>query len=82
MTHARPRIDPVLATLPRSTWEGLIYEANLGTEDSDMARRYFIDKQCQIDIAIDKDVERCTVSRHLTSARTRIEQVYKDRYPS
>lgn len=77
MTQARVRIDPQLAALPRSAWEGLIHEANLGDEDSDLARRYFIQKQCQIDIAIDKDMGCRTVQRRLTTAKRSIEQVYR-----
>ena len=76
MTQARIRIEPELAQLSRSQWERLIYEANLGTEDSDIARRYFIDKQCQIDIAIDKDMDRKAVSRRVINAQKRISAIY------
>lgn len=82
MTQARLRIDPVLASLPRSEWEHLIHEANLGDEDTELATRYFIRKQCQIDIAIDKDADRSTISRRLGTARRRIEQTYYNRIPS
>lgn len=82
MTQAKLRIDPALAGLPRSAWEKLIYEANLGLEDADVARRYFIDKQCQIDIAIEKDTDRTQISRRLTRARRRIEDIYKNGIPS
>ena len=83
MTQARIRnVDPRLAKLSRSAWEGLIYEANLGDEDSDIARRYFIHKQCQIDIAIDKDIDRKTVYRHIDHARKSIVEVYAERFKS
>lgn len=77
MTQARIRVEPELAQLSRSQWERLIYEANLGTEDSDIARRYFIDKQCQIDIAIDKDMDRKAVSRRVNNAQKRISAIYR-----
>lgn len=77
MVQARPRISDELADLSRSTWERLIYEANLGVEVTEIARRYFIDKECQIDIAIDKKVDRAQISRKLKHARKRVEQIYK-----
>lgn len=82
MTQARVRIDPQLAALPRSAWEGLIHEANLGDEDSDLARRYFIQKQCQIDIAIDKDMAFRTVQRRLDTAKKSIVQTYNRKLSS
>ena len=82
MTQARLRMDPKLTALSRSAWEALIYEANLGDEDSDLARRYFIQKQCQIDIAIDKNVDRKTVGRHIGTVRKTIEQIYNTKISS
>lgn len=82
MTQAKVRIDPALADLSRSAWESLIYEANLGSETAEIATRYYINKECQIDIAIDKDIDRKTVYRKLTTARRRVEQVYYDRLKS
>lgn len=78
MTQAKIRIDPALEQLTRSAWENLIYEANLGREMSEIATRYFINKECQIDIAIDYNKDRTIVSRQLGSARRRIEQIYFD----
>ena len=82
MTQAKVRIDPALADLSRSAWEALIYEANLGSETTEIAKQYYIDRRCQIDIAIDKDIDRKTVYRKLTTARRRVEQVYYDRLKS
>jgi len=82
MTQARPRVKPELAGLSRSTWERLIYEANLGAEDTELATRYFIGHECQIDIAIDKDVERHSVSRRLKTAQNRIADIYRNGLPS
>lgn len=82
MTQAKLRIDPALAGLSRSAWEKLIYEANLGVEDADVAHRYFIDHQCQIDIAIEKDVDRKTVCRRIGAARRKIKNIYEMNLPS
>lgn len=82
MTQAKIRIDPALQDLSRSAWEGLIYEANLGSELTEIATRYYINKECQIDIAIDKDIDRKTVNRKLGTARRRVEQIYYDRLKS
>ena len=81
MTQAKPRLPHELTGLPRSEWDNLIYEANLGTEDAEVARRYFIDRECQIDIAIDKDTDRTQISRRLGRVRRRLQDVYK-RIPS
>lgn len=77
MTQARIKLEPELACLSRSDWERLIYEANLGAEDSEVAKRYFIDHECQIDIAIDKDTDRTQISRRLSKMRKRLREVYK-----
>lgn len=79
MTQAKIRIDPQIANLPRSEMERLIYEANLGLEMSAIATRYYINKECQIDIAIDCDKDRTVVSRQIGTARRRIEQIYYNR---
>lgn len=72
MTQAKVRIAPELAELGRSAWEELIYEANLGTEWSEIACRYFINRECEIDIAIDKNTNRTQISRIVCKARKRI----------
>lgn len=77
MTQAKPRLPDELSGLTRSEWDALIYEANLGTEDAEVARRYFIDKQCQIDIAIEKDTDRTQISRRIGRVRRRLENVYR-----
>ena len=78
MTQAKPRkLPPDMAALPRSKWEELIREANLGTQDTEIAQRYFIDKECQIDIAIDMLLCRNTVGNRIAQARGRIENIYR-----
>lgn len=76
MTQAKPRLPDELTGLTRSEWDNLIYEANLGREDAEVARRYFIDRECQIDIAIEKDTDRTQISRRLGRVRRRLQDVY------
>ncbi len=71
---ARVRLPGSLGQLLRSEMETAISEANLGNSDSLIATRYFIEHTPQIDIAIELDVERSTISRRLPSIRQRIEQ--------
>ena len=77
MTQARVRVDPALAALTRSEWERLIYEANLGAENAEIAHRYFVNRECEIDIAIDKNTDRAQISRRVGQMRRRLEDVYK-----
>lgn len=71
---ARVRLPGSLGQLLRSQMETAIYEANLGNSDSLIARKYFIEKIPQIDIAIELDIERSTVTRRLPFIISRVEQ--------
>ena len=71
---ARVRLPGSLGQLLRSQMETAIYEANLGNSDSLIARKYFIEKIPQIDIAIELDMERSTVTRRLPFIISRVEQ--------
>ena len=78
MPQSKPRkLPPDMAVLTRSKWEELIREANLGKIDSEIATRYFIDHECQIDIAIDLMLCRNTIGHRISHALDRIEQVYR-----
>lgn len=77
MTQAKPRLPHELTGLIRSELEHLIYEANLGQEDAEVARRYFIDRACQIDIAIEKDTDRTHICRVVKRTRGKLQEVYK-----
>lgn len=77
MSSGKPRLSSELSGLTRSGFEALIYEANLGREDAELARRYFIDHECQIDIAIDKNTDRTQISRRIGRTRRRLEEIYK-----
>jgi hypothetical protein len=77
VTQARIRVEPELACLTRSAWERLIYEANFGVADTEVARMYFIDHICQIDIAIEKDTDRTQISRKIRKMQNRLVEVKK-----
>lgn len=71
---ARVRLPGSLGQLLRSEMETAISEANLGNSDSLIAKRYLIEQIPQIDIAIELDLERSTVSRRMPSIISRVEQ--------
>ena len=48
---ARVKLPPPLDKLLRSQMETAIREANLGNDDTDIAKRYLIDQIPQIEIA-------------------------------
>ena len=62
---ARVKLPEPLDKLLRSELETAIYEAALHRDDELIARRYIIDKWCQIDIAAELGWERSTVSHHI-----------------
>lgn len=62
---ARVKLPPELADLLRSELERAIREVALYRDDELIARRYIIEKWCQMDIAAELGWERSTVSRHI-----------------
>lgn len=71
---ARVRLPGSLGQLLRSEMERAISEANLGNSDSLIAKRYLLERIPQIDIAIELDLERSTISRRLPSIIDRVEK--------
>ncbi len=71
---ARVRLSSGLGKLLRSEMEEAIYEANLGTFDSLIATRVFIEKVPLPDIAAELNVNRCTLSRKLPLIANRVEE--------
>ena len=71
---ARVRLPGSLGQLLRSEMEKAISEANLGNSDSLIAKRYLLDQIPQIDIAIELNLERSTISRRLPSIIDRVEK--------
>ena len=62
--NARPKTD-ILKALTRSEAEIVIYEANLGKEDTKIAHLYLIDKMPQLDIAMELNMDRKTISNRI-----------------
>lgn len=71
---ARVRLPGSLGQLLRSEMETAISEANLGNSDSLIAKRYFLERIPQMDIAAELDIERSTISRRLPFIVERIEK--------
>ena len=65
MACARVNLPPALEALMRSQMETAIREANLGTDDTDIAMRYLIDQSLQADIAAAYGWDRSTISHRV-----------------
>lgn len=74
MTCARVHLPHSLELLLRRELEEAIEQANLGEFDGAVAKKYLIERVPQIDIAIELDCERSTISRHLPRILLRVEQ--------
>nr|DAT63416.1 MAG TPA: ECF sigma factor [Caudoviricetes sp.] len=57
----------------RSQMETAIREANLGNDDTDIAKRYLIDQIPQIEIAAEFGWERSTISRRISRILLKVE---------
>lgn len=64
MARARPA-EGELGSMTRSVAERVIYEANLGAEDTKIARMYYIERLPQIEIAAEMQMDRKTISERL-----------------
>lgn len=80
---ARVKLPAELADLLRSELETVIKESALHRDDELIARRYLIDKWCQIDIAAELGWRRATVSDHMRYIMPHVqrvaERIYKRR---
>lgn len=72
--NARVRLPGSLGQLLRSEMEVAISEANLGDSDSLIAKRYLIEHIPQIDIAIEVNMERSTISRRMPAIMKEVER--------
>lgn len=73
MARARCRLPLGLADLLKSEIEAAINEANLGRDDTLIAKMYLIDKIPQIDIGIELDLDRSTISKRLPNILGKVE---------
>lgn len=72
---ARVKLPPELADLLRSELDDAIKESALHRDDELIARRYLIDKWCQMDIAAELGWRRATVGDHLKHILERVKDV-------
>ena len=62
---ARVRIPEDLTGLLQGEWEQIIAQAGYSEQDAEIVRLYVIDKTPQIDVAVELDMARSTITRRL-----------------
>ena len=77
MAKARPA-EGELGSMTRSVAERVIYEANLGAEDTKIARMYYIERLPQIEIAAEMQVDRKTISERLRWINRRMKTAWQE----
>ena len=77
MATARAKLPEALEGLLRSQMDTAIQEANLGTDDTDIAIRYLIDQSTQMDIAAAYGWDRSTIAHRLKRITAKVEQTAK-----
>lgn len=75
--RARMTLPPELECMTRQGMEAVIREANLGQEDAQIAKLYYVDKLPQVDIATELYLGRATVQRRLPGILQRMERASK-----
>lgn len=73
MSSARVKLPDILENLLRSEMEACINEANLGNDDTLIAKRYLISQVPQIEIAAELGWTRSTVSNHVGRVLKKVE---------
>lgn len=74
MPKARIKLPPELDGLLRTDMERVIREANMGKEDTIIAKRYFISIIPQADISAELKIDRSTVSKRLKKITRKMEE--------
>ena len=74
MTASRARMPRPLELLLRSEMEEAIEQANLGTFDTFVAKKYLIDQVPQIDIAEELGYGRTTITERMPRIYERVER--------
>lgn len=77
MARARPA-EGELGSMTRSVAERVIYEANLGAEDTKIARMYYIERLPQIEIAAEMQMDRKTISERLRWINGQMKTAWKE----
>lgn len=73
MSAARVKLPDTLENLLRSEMANAIEQANLGNDDTAIAKRYLIEQIPQMDIAIEFGYERSTISRRMPRIISKVE---------
>lgn len=73
MTASRCKLPHSLELLLRVEMEQAIEQANLGTFDTFVAKKYLIEQVPQIDIAVELDYDRTVISRRIKQILPRVE---------
>lgn len=77
MAKARPA-EGTLGSMTRTVAERVIYEANLGAEDTKIARMYYIERLPQIEIAEEMQMDRKTISERLRWINRRMKTAWQE----
>ena len=77
MARASPA-EGELGRMTRSVAERVIYEANLGAEDTKIARMYYIERMPQIEIAEEMRMDRKTISERLRWINRRMKTAWQE----
>ena len=72
--RARMTLPPELEHMTRQGMETVIREANLGREDTQIAKLYYVDKLPQVDVATELYLGRATVQRGLPDILRRMQR--------
>ena len=78
--QARYKLPPELDGLTRQGMETVIYQANLGRENSQIAQLYFVDKLPQVDVATELYLGRATVQRRIPGIMARLKDTSSKLY--
>lgn len=78
--RARGKLPQELDGLTRAAMESVIYQANLGNEDSKIATLYFVDRIPQVDVAAELYLGRATVQRRLPKIVERMQTTTRKMY--
>lgn len=78
--QARVNLPPELGRLTRKDMEAVIYQANLGRENSQIAQLYFVDKLPQVDVATELYLGRATVQRRLPEIKKQLRRTSSKLY--
>lgn len=78
--RARMTLPPELERMTRQGMETVIREANLGREDTQIAKLYYVDKLPQVDVATELYLGRATVQRRLPEIMRKMQRTSSKLY--